>query len=155
MIILVFTLIEFDHAAILPKNFTSSSSCPDGSFQGINPQDCFWYNNVSAQWSDAYEQCQSNDGNLASIHDTFTNALIKQHLSNFTNQKTWTGGQVNANCSLSGPCTFFWGWEDNSVFDYNNFAGDEVILFNNNDGLWYISSDNTPEHPFLCQVSPL
>ena len=78
IIILVFTLIEFDHAAILPKNFTSSSSCPDGSFQGINSQDCFSYHNESTNWSDAYEQCQIIGRNLASIHDAFTNALIKR-----------------------------------------------------------------------------
>uniref|UniRef100_A0A914DEN4 C-type lectin domain-containing protein n=1 Tax=Acrobeloides nanus TaxID=290746 RepID=A0A914DEN4_9BILA len=157
IIILVFTL-EFDHATILPS-FAPYLHCPDGSFQGINPQDCFSYHNVSAQWYDAYITCLNNDGILASIHDTFTNALIKQHLSNFTNQQTWTGGQVNAVCDFS-RCSYYWGWEDNSVFDYNNFAGGypdptegEVISFNNNDGLWYVSSDGTQENPFLCKVS--
>uniref|UniRef100_A0A914DTK3 C-type lectin domain-containing protein n=1 Tax=Acrobeloides nanus TaxID=290746 RepID=A0A914DTK3_9BILA len=158
MIILVFTLIEFDHAAILPKNFTSSSSCPDGSFQGTNRQDCFLYNDFPLTWYWALINCSNTGGELASIHDAFTNDLIKQHLSNFTNQQTWIGGELTSHCSFDGFCSYSWGWVDNSPFNYYNFAGEypdptiyENIVFNNNDGLWYVSHGL---HPFLCKVPP-
>src|SRR6185437_4318847 len=36
-------------------------ACPAGSFEGVNPKDCFLYSNVSLNWHDAKFACLNSD----------------------------------------------------------------------------------------------
>uniref|UniRef100_A0A914CTP4 C-type lectin domain-containing protein n=1 Tax=Acrobeloides nanus TaxID=290746 RepID=A0A914CTP4_9BILA len=136
------------------------SPCPNGSFPGIHLHDCFMFQQVSLKWHDAKDACFGHGGDLASIHDAFTNKLVFDFVKNYTSQNIWLGAKTSYGCSQFGGCGYNWEWDDKSDFEYSNFAagagnadtGISITLKNNN-GLWN-TTFVTEEHSFLCKVPP-
>uniref|UniRef100_A0A914PLB3 C-type lectin domain-containing protein n=1 Tax=Panagrolaimus davidi TaxID=227884 RepID=A0A914PLB3_9BILA len=65
-------------------------------------------------YSDAEDYCEQAGGYLTSMHDGFEKDFFEGLASPFGVDSFWIGGSDKFNAT--------WQWEDNSPFDFNDWA---------------------------------
>ena len=118
--------------------------------------------NSSIIWSDARSKCQSEGGDLASVHDEDTNEFLKSHLRMYNSFLGGTGTWVGR----------IWRWSDGSDFNYTNWNDNttgttgrgetrhmymKYVRRSNSTGTWdYVSGAfGEPElRSYICQRNP-
>ncbi|XP_059192278.1 type-2 ice-structuring protein-like [Centropristis striata] len=134
----------------------AAPSCPDG-FQEFNGR-CFHYVDTERSWTDAEKNCQSMEGNLASVHSELDYRFIQMMMEKHTNgslPNSWIGG---TDCQKEGS----WFWSDGSTFLFqlwcprepNNIHGNQHCMEMNfgADNCWN-DMDCAKKHPSVCARS--
>jgi hypothetical protein len=129
--------------------------CPNGSTEWNS--NCYFFQTNASEFATAEIACKSLLGNLVSVHDAFTNALLAGEATNYFQQSTeidfWIGGTLLMNAGN-------WSWMDNSAFDFTDWATKEpqnatgvgCIAVSITTGAWS-SQDCFKAKPYVCEVS--
>uniref|UniRef100_A0AC35F7B0 C-type lectin domain-containing protein n=1 Tax=Panagrolaimus sp. PS1159 TaxID=55785 RepID=A0AC35F7B0_9BILA len=89
------------------------ADCPSDSVSWLS--ECYSFLTTPQNFSDAESSCNNLQGNLISVHDSFTNAFIyNKGNSLFSKDFNMT---IGLNCTF-GNCS----WTDGTPFDYNDFS---------------------------------
>uniref|UniRef100_A0AC34FPR2 C-type lectin domain-containing protein n=1 Tax=Panagrolaimus sp. ES5 TaxID=591445 RepID=A0AC34FPR2_9BILA len=119
------------------------AQCPSGSVLWSPLSTCYFFMSTAQNFADAETSCNNLGGNLASIHDAFTNAfLFTQSQSAFSPPSNfWIGLSCNAgNCS----------WTDGSPFSYNDFTNSSNLndcgTMNLSNGGWVVENCATQKY---------
>uniref|UniRef100_A0A914CCH8 C-type lectin domain-containing protein n=1 Tax=Acrobeloides nanus TaxID=290746 RepID=A0A914CCH8_9BILA len=96
----------------------TTASCPAGSIQGRNSNECYQIFSMPNDWAAAEEQCSNyNNGHLTSVADIFENSFIHNEIQilNYKAVEVWISGNT-----LFVPGS--WTWSDKTSFIYTNWA---------------------------------
>lgn len=104
----VVLLLAVAHAAV--------GKCPIGTVQGVNDDDCYYFNAAPTMWLKAEENCIARNGHLASISSTIGNSVLRQIGSLSCAKEFWLGGSYDTELSNQ------WSWTDGRRFTYTNWA---------------------------------
>ncbi|XP_031150885.1 galactose-specific lectin nattectin-like isoform X2 [Sander lucioperca] len=125
--------------------------CPPGWTQFGSR--CFSFNIQGKSWIDAENFCNSDGGNLASVHSEEEHVFLRTFINQVTgaNQTSWIGGFDSVKEGV-------WMWSDGSTFDYKSWAwgqpdnkgGDENCLQMNYKGMNWNDGRCDKMSPFLC-----
>uniref|UniRef100_A0A914D563 C-type lectin domain-containing protein n=1 Tax=Acrobeloides nanus TaxID=290746 RepID=A0A914D563_9BILA len=130
-------------------------SCPIGSIQGLDPNDCYQLFFKPTNWLDAEAKCVLQGGHLTSIVDAFHNGFVDTQIQNlfYNVNEAWLGGNT-----ILTPGN--WTWSDNTTFKYTNWAKGQAannqntcMTMNYDVGNWYSKDCNTVELPFVCKIN--
>lgn len=120
---------------VLPAKNDHRRECPLGTVTGLSDV-CYKFAYTQAEYFPSLLACSESGGNLISVHDQRTNDLIADVIVGTSFQSFFLGAvKVLKESALEG-----WSWEDNSPFDYTNWAantGSLVFLF-----LFYLCLSN-------------
>uniref|UniRef100_A0AC34EZR5 C-type lectin domain-containing protein n=1 Tax=Panagrolaimus sp. ES5 TaxID=591445 RepID=A0AC34EZR5_9BILA len=129
--------------------------CPSGSVKWNS--NCYIFQKNVTEFATAEIACNSSGGNLVSVNDAFTNALLAGEAPNYFKQSTendfWIGGTLLMNAGN-------WSWIDNSTFDFSdwnkgepqNISGHGCISVSIVNGAWS-SQDCFKQKPYICKLS--
>lgn len=108
------------------------AACPSGTEKGVNDGDCYWFPTEPDTWGDAESNCVMQDGNLASVPNSFVNAFLRIKAARWAEEYYWIGGIYNFDSNNDNQD---WAWMDGTPFNYTNWAsgknellGNELIL---------------------------
>lgn len=101
-----------------------TASCPKNGQLSPDKRFCWFVSNAVADFVNAEMYCMSNyNGHLASVHSIFDNMMLvdvgKKYAAMYGNM-FYIGGN-----RLQGD----WSWTDGSLFNFNDWAEGEFILF--------------------------
>jgi hypothetical protein len=130
------------------------ADCPAGTIQYpfVPPSKCYSFNTAKATFDTAEQSCNKAGGNLASIHDAFTNSFLKEEATLlFRDSATadfWIGAKrLNNNTN--------WFWTDNSKFDFSDWQNSDIGknygVMSTINGLWN-TADSTVSKPYVCET---
>uniref|UniRef100_A0A914Z5M7 C-type lectin domain-containing protein n=1 Tax=Panagrolaimus superbus TaxID=310955 RepID=A0A914Z5M7_9BILA len=136
--------------------FQANASCPSGNVVEWN-SNCYIFQTNVTEFASAEISCKLMAGNLVSVHDAFTNALLAGEAINYFQQSTendfWIGGTLLMHAGN-------WSWIDNSIFDFidwnkgepQNISGNGCISVSTVNGAWS-SQDCFKAKPYICNVA--
>uniref|UniRef100_A0AC34FE31 C-type lectin domain-containing protein n=1 Tax=Panagrolaimus sp. ES5 TaxID=591445 RepID=A0AC34FE31_9BILA len=134
----------------------NASACPSGSVEWNS--NCYIFQKNATEFAAAEIACKNLSGNLVSVHDAFTNALLAGEAPNYfqlSNESDfWIGGTLLMHAGN-------WSWIDNSPFDFNdwnkgepqNFSSNGCVSVSISSGAWS-SQDCFKSKPYVCNVTP-
>uniref|UniRef100_A0A914R875 C-type lectin domain-containing protein n=1 Tax=Panagrolaimus davidi TaxID=227884 RepID=A0A914R875_9BILA len=99
---------------------------------------CYFFMSTPQNFSQAESVCNNLQGNLASIHDSFTNAFIYNQANRMFSSGFYDFS-IGLSC-ISGNCS----WNDGSPFDYNDFPSyystnqTGCVAMDLSNGYWFI-----------------
>ncbi|XP_076581434.1 ladderlectin-like [Chaetodon auriga] len=129
------------------------STCPSG-WTPHNDR-CFMYFSTPMTWAQAEKHCQSQGGNLASVHSFREYHEIQMMIKALTNSSpvTWIGGY---NVGRKGV----WFWSDGTPFEFYYWAAGEpnksgyCLLMNFGDHKKFDDRACGFKNPFVCAKKP-
>uniref|UniRef100_A0A914QIJ7 C-type lectin domain-containing protein n=1 Tax=Panagrolaimus davidi TaxID=227884 RepID=A0A914QIJ7_9BILA len=133
---------------------TTNGTCPEGTVEWQNS--CYFFQSNLTSFPNAEFTCTKMNGNLASIHDGFTNALLAGQAQNLFHESTVVDFWIGLNALVS-PGNF--SWTDKTNVDFMDWAPSDnknqtCVAVTIQNGYW-ISDDCYKTKPFVCEVSPL
>jgi putative hemolysin len=127
-------------------------ACPNGGYQWQT--NCYYFQANGTDFPEAEANCISQGGHLASVHDSFTNALLTGHAVNiFQKQKDYWIGLSNLKTPkklawIDGTKLDFVDWDKNQP---GNGTGIRCASVDLKTGLWRVESC-FQQKPFVCAV---
>jgi hypothetical protein len=125
------------------------ADCPSDSVSWLS--ECYSFLTTPQNFSDAESSCNSLNGHLISIHESFTNSFI------YNEAKSIFSSNVNISIGLScisGNCS----WTDGSPFDYNDFPYSSNLngcgRMSLSTGYWNIGNC-TDKKFYVCEISEM
>ncbi|CEF64034.1 CUB domain and C-type lectin domain and C-type lectin-like domain and C-type lectin fold domain-containing protein [Strongyloides ratti] len=139
-------------------NFHNQDCPPDYQYISIDNSNCYKYVNIQRNFSDSYNDCTSDTGNLVSIHSLKENLDIIEFVNKNQNEKSiWIGLTYNISQDVSQ-------WIDNTNLTFTNYKqgfpskyfGDvfEMLVVNDIDALGYwLNTNSENKLPYVCMMT--
>uniref|UniRef100_A0AC34F693 C-type lectin domain-containing protein n=1 Tax=Panagrolaimus sp. ES5 TaxID=591445 RepID=A0AC34F693_9BILA len=133
------------------------ASCPNGSVEWQNG--CYLFQSNATTFATATSKCISEGGQLTSIHDGLTNAILAQQGQAIFLESTVSDFWIGLTNLMPSES---WTWVDNTTFDFNDWASGEprnitekncaAILLTN--GFW-VTEECYKIKPYVCRIEKI